>query len=184
MAKIFTISLCTLVLLGIYGCRSTSSEKQQLSSEMVSTPPSTEYQNSTQTDEERFLQSRPTLTQFIDRFPSQPILEQPDCYYTIMSVGGYSEYVFFLSNQSFNLRIRLDFSEGIDGSAMREIRKGDSFERVKEIDPNGAYPFLYTGHYQPTKFSHHYVKGDGLYLVFYDEDFEVTGVRCFSEVAA
>lgn len=186
MAKIFTNSLCTLVLfilvlLGIYGCRSTSSKKQQLSSEMVLPPPSTEHQEDTQTDEERFLQSRPSLTQFTDRFPSQPILKQFDCYYTIMSVGGHSEFVSFLSDQSFNLHINLDFSKGINGSAMREICKGDSFDRIKQIDPNGAYTFLYTGYSQPTKFSYHYVKGDGLYQVFYDEDYIVTGVTYFSE---
>lgn len=46
--------------------------------------------------------------------------------------------------------------------------KGQSLEKVKEIDPNGEYLFLYTGRNDTPKISSHYTKDGYLISIEYD----------------
>lgn len=63
-----------------------------------------------------------------------------------------------------------------DREAFEKLEVGDSLDKVRSIDPNGAYYFLHTGRNEP-KYSEHYTRDGFLITVVYDGECKVSKIE-------
>ncbi|MBQ7335989.1 MAG: hypothetical protein IJW92_05915 [Clostridia bacterium] len=61
-------------------------------------------------------------------------------------------------------------------SDFAELEKGQSLQKVRELDPNGAYIFLYTGSVDTPKISSHYTNDGYLITIEYDASNIITSI--------
>jgi hypothetical protein len=73
-----------------------------------------------------------------------------------------------LGNIYSALQLRSDFSG---------LVKGQSLEKVREIDPNGEYSFLYTGRDDTPKVSTHYTRDGYLITIEYDASNTIVSIK-------
>lgn len=89
--------------------------------------------------------------------------------------------VLFDIDQNASLLCKLDFSNDINKTSIKQVEVGATLETVHNIDPNGFYPFLIAGYYPSPTTSLHYVFGEGVYIFIYDENKMVSSVRFLEE---
>lgn len=57
------------------------------------------------------------------------------------------------------------------------LKVGDPIEKVREIDKDGSYAFLYAGRSDFPKTSQHYTKDGYLITIDYDKDYKITKIN-------
>ncbi|MBR3991192.1 MAG: hypothetical protein IKI91_03565 [Clostridia bacterium] len=68
------------------------------------------------------------------------------------------------------------FSDKLSKSDLTGLSQGMSFDEVRELDPDGDYPFVYSNVYVFQNVSHHYTKDGYLITITYDDALTITDI--------
>lgn len=94
-----------------------------------------------------------------------------------VSYLGDESVVIFLFDGSGNKLFGCAYSTQLLKSDFDKLLKGQSLDRVRAIDPNGEYLFLYTGRNDTPKVSSHYTKDGYWVTIEYDDSNVITSIN-------
>ena len=94
-----------------------------------------------------------------------------------VSYLGDESVVIFLFDGSGNRLFGSTYSTQLLKSDFDKLVKGQSLDKVRAIDPNGEYLFLYTGRNDTPKVSSHYTKDGYLITIEYDASNVITSIN-------
>ena len=103
-------------------------------------------------------------------------LREDNGMYRVSYLGDESVVVFLFDGFGNKLSGRT-YSTQLLKSDFDKLLKGQSLDRVRAIDPNGEYLFLYTGRNDTPKVSSHYTKDGYLITIEYDDSNVITSIN-------
>ena len=85
---------------------------------------------------------------------------------------GETKYLYFCFNADAGVRSAWIKSLSPDSAEFDRLSAGDAFEKVRELDPDGDYPFLFASWSGYPKISYHYTADECLVVIHYTADGE------------
>ncbi len=116
-----------------------------------------------------------SLNELNIKYPIECLREDNGMYR--VSYLGDESVVIFLFDGSGNRLFASTYSTQLLKSDFDKLVKGQSLDKVRAIDPNGEYLFLYTGRNDTPKVSSHYTKDGYLITIEYDVSNVITSIN-------
>lgn len=116
-----------------------------------------------------------SLNELNIKYPIECLREDNGMYR--VSYLGDESVVIFLFDGSGNRLFGSTYSTQLLKSDFDKLVKGQSLDKVRAIDPNGEYLFLYTGRNDTPKVSFHYTKDGYLITIEYDVSNVITSIN-------
>ncbi len=83
---------------------------------------------------------------------------------------GETKYLYFRFDADDRVQFAWIKSLSPNSAEFDQLSAGDAFEKVRELDPEGNYPFLFAGSSDFPKISSHYTADELLILIHYTAD--------------
>ena len=115
-----------------------------------------------------------SLNELNIQYPIECLREENGMYR--VSYLGEESVVIFLFDGFGNKLFGRIYSTQLLKSDFDKLAKGLSLDKVRAIDPNGEYLFLYTGRNDTPKVSSHYTKDGYLIIIEYDDSNIITSM--------
>lgn len=116
-----------------------------------------------------------SLNELNNKYPIECLREDNGMYR--VSYLGDESVVIFVFDGSGNRLLGSTYSTQLLKSDFDKLVKGQSVDKVRAIDPNGEYLFLYTGRNDTPKVSSHYTKDGYLITIEYDVSNVITSMN-------
>lgn len=116
-----------------------------------------------------------SIDELNDRYPIECLRENNDTY-RVAYLGEESVAVLLFDNDGKKLLGNV-YKIQLSKNDFSSLTKGQSLEKVREIDPNGEYLFLYTGRNDIPKVSSHYTKDGYLIAIKYDNSNNILSIN-------
>lgn len=116
-----------------------------------------------------------SLNELNIKYPIECLREDNGMYR--VSYLGDESVVIFLFDGSGNRLFGSTYSTQLLKSDFDKLVKGQSLDKVRAIDPNGEYLFIYTGRNDTPKVSSHYTKDGYLITIEYDVSNVITSMN-------
>ena len=110
-----------------------------------------------------------------EKYPVECIRELPDGAYRVSYLGE-ERVVSVWFDKYGDTSYSKSFGAKLSKSDFTGLNQGMSFDEVRELDPDGDYPFLYVERTLPQNISYHYTKDGYLITVYYDDALTITEV--------
>ena len=122
-----------------------------------------------------FLNRNPDINRLNHKYKVNFYKRFSNLYYTVIGTEQGPIIVYFDADMQFNNWEKIAFSEDSDYESLKRINQDASLDDVMRLDPNGKYPFLYSGWSDYPKFSCHIFKNGTVCLIRYDSSDKVVG---------
>ena len=117
------------------------------------------------------LDEKPDLNSINDIIGFEYYKQYSEGYYTLAKIDDGILLIDFDLDKNYKSCRKISFSDCSTIDHMNKLSTGDSLEKVRNIDRNGDYPFLYAGRTDYPKISYHFFNDGSVYVVSYDESF-------------
>lgn len=167
MKKVTLFAIVTIFVLCFSSCTDKKGEAMNIikSDIPIMDLVTNEYKYSSVTS---FLNKDPNVNELNSKFKNNFYKYFLDMYYTVIKTDEGMLIVYFDTNMRLEGWSKISFSENSTYESLKSLSKNISLYDVLKLDPNGNYPFIYSGWSGYPRMSYHFFKNGTVYLIQYD----------------